>query len=96
MFRALLIGFMMFVSVVTQAATTVTATRVWPAADYTRLTIEATSEINQKITTLKNPDRLVLDLEGIDLNANIKALSTAISPFDPYIQQVRFKSRSKS
>ncbi len=89
MFRALLIGFMMFVSVVTQAATTVTATRVWPAADYTRLTIEATSEINQKITTLKNPDRLVLDLEGIDLNANIKALSTAISPSDPYIQQVR-------
>jgi len=89
MFRALLISLMMFVSFVAQAATTVTATRVWPAADYTRLTIEANSEINQKITTLKNPDRLVLDLEGIDLNANIKALSTAISPSDPYIQQVR-------
>lgn len=89
MFRALLISLIIFVSSVAQAATTVTATRVWPAADYTRLTIEATSEINQKITTLKNPDRLVLDLEGIDLNANIKALSTAISPSDPYIQQVR-------
>ena len=89
MFRALLISLMMLVSFVAQAATTVTATRVWPAADYTRLTIEANSEINQKITTLKNPDRLVLDLEGIDLNANIKALSTAISPSDPYIQQVR-------
>lgn len=89
MFRALLISLMMFVSFVAHALTTVTATRVWPAADYTRLTIEATSEINQKITILKNPDRLVLDLEGIDLNANIKALSTAISPSDPYIQQVR-------
>jgi len=80
---------MMFVSFVAHAVTTVTASRVWPAADYTRLTIEATSEINQKITILKNPDRLVLDLEGIDLNANIKALSTAIAPSDPYIQQVR-------
>lgn len=89
MFRALLISLMMFVSFVAHAVTTVTASRVWPAADYTRLTIEATSEINQKITILKNPDRLVLDLEGIDLNANIKALSTAISPSDPYIQQVR-------
>ena len=89
MFRALLISLMMLISFVAQAATTVTATRVWPAADYTRLTIEATSEINQKITILKNPDRLVLDLDGIDLNANIKALSTAISPSDPYIQQVR-------
>ncbi len=89
MFRALLISLMMFVSFVAHAVTTVTASRVWPAADYTRLTIEATSEINQKITILKNPDRLVLDLEGIDLNANIKALSTAIAPSDPYIQQVR-------
>jgi N-acetylmuramoyl-L-alanine amidase len=89
MFRALLISLMMFVSFVAHAATTVTATRVWPAADYTRLTIEATSEINQKITILKNPDRLVLDLEGIDLNPNIKALSSAISLSDPYIQQVR-------
>ncbi len=89
MFRALLISLMMFVSFVANAVTTVTASRVWPAADYTRLTIEATSEINQKITILKNPDRLVLDLEGIDLNANIKALSTAIAPSDPYIQQVR-------
>lgn len=89
MFRALLISLMMIVCFVAHAATTVTATRVWPAADYTRLTIEATSEINQKITILKNPDRLVLDLDGIDLNANIKALSTAISPSDPYIQQVR-------
>lgn len=89
MFRALSISLMMLISFVAQAATTVTATRVWPAADYTRLTIEATSEINQKITILKNPDRLVLDLDGIDLNANIKALSTAISPSDPYIQQVR-------
>jgi N-acetylmuramoyl-L-alanine amidase len=67
----------------------VTATRVWPAADYTRITIEASSEINQKMMVLKDPDRLVLDLEGVDLNANLKSLASAISPNDPYIKIVR-------
>ena len=67
----------------------VTATRVWPAADYTRITIEASSEISQKMMVLKDPDRLVLDLEGVDLNANLKSLANAISPNDPYIKQVR-------
>lgn len=89
MFRAILISLILFNCLIAEAVTTVTAARVWPATDYTRLTIEASSEINQKITTLKNPDRLVLDLEGVDLNAIIKSLSTAISPSDPYIQQVR-------
>jgi N-acetylmuramoyl-L-alanine amidase len=89
MFRTILISLILFNCLIAEAVTTVTASRIWPAADYTRLTIEASSEINQKITALKNPDRLVLDLEGVDLNANIKSLSTAISPSDPYIQQVR-------
>jgi N-acetylmuramoyl-L-alanine amidase len=89
MLRAILISFILFVNLAAQAATTVTATRVWPAADYTRITIEASSEIPQKIMVLKNPDRLVLDLEDVALNDNLKALSAAISPTDPYIQQVR-------
>jgi N-acetylmuramoyl-L-alanine amidase len=89
MLRAILISFILFVNLPAQAATTVTATRVWPAADYTRITIEASSEIPQKIMVLKNPDRLVLDLEDVALNDNLKALSAAISPTDPYIQQVR-------
>jgi len=71
------------------AAVNITATRVWPAADYTRITIEASSEISQKMLLLKDPDRLVLDLDGVDLNANLKALANQISPNDPYIKQVR-------
>jgi N-acetylmuramoyl-L-alanine amidase len=57
MLRAILISFILFVNLAAQAATTVTATRVWPAADYTRITIEASSEIPQKIMVLKNPER---------------------------------------
>ena len=71
------------------AAVNVTSTRVWPAADYTRITIEASSEVSQKMMILKDPDRLVLDLDGVELNQNLKALAGQISPNDPYIKQIR-------
>ncbi len=87
--RILILGFLFLAPVTASPGVNVTATRVWPAADYTRITIEASSEISQKMMTLKDPDRLVLDLEGVDLNANLKSLANAISPNDPYIKQVR-------
>ena len=87
--RVLILGFLILTPVFANPAVNVTATRVWPAADYTRITIEASSEISQKMMMLKDPDRLVLDLEGVDLNANLKSLANAISPNDPYIKQVR-------
>jgi N-acetylmuramoyl-L-alanine amidase len=87
--RILILGFLILKPALANPAVNVTATRVWPAADYTRITIEASSEISQKMMMLKDPDRLVLDLEGVDLNANLKSLANAISPNDPYIKQVR-------
>jgi N-acetylmuramoyl-L-alanine amidase len=71
------------------APITVTAARVWPAADYTRITLESTQPITHKMMTLKDPDRLVLDLENVDLGANLKTLSDKILSSDPYIKQVR-------
>lgn len=88
-FRSLVVVFLSVGLATAVPVATVTATRLWPAADYTRLTIEATSEITQKMILLRDPDRLVLDLEGIDLNANIKSLANAVSVNDPYIKQVR-------
>lgn len=88
-FRSLVVVFLSIGLATAVPVATVTATRLWPAADYTRLTIEATSEITQKMILLRDPDRLVLDLEGIDLNANIKSLVNAVSVNDPYIKQVR-------
>lgn len=87
--KILILGLLILKPALATPAVNVTATRVWPAADYTRITIEASSEISQKMMMLKDPDRLVLDLEGVDLNANLKSLANAISPNDPYIKQVR-------
>src|SRR5262245_27930813 len=38
--------------------------RVWPSQDYTRITIETAVEVRYELTALKNPERLVLDLEA--------------------------------
>ncbi|MEZ0232864.1 MAG: N-acetylmuramoyl-L-alanine amidase [Methylophilaceae bacterium] len=72
-----------------EAAITIAAARVWPAADYTRITIEASSSIDYKMTMLKDPERLVLDLNDVDLGPTLKSLSEKILTSDPYIRQVR-------
>jgi len=70
-------------------ASQILAVRVWPSEDYTRVTLE--NDSNLKITNfiVKNPDRLVVDIEGIDLNSTLKDLVAKIQPNDPYIKQVR-------
>src|SRR5688572_22585041 len=41
----------------------VLSARIWPARDYTRLTIESKQEIQYTLFTLKDPERVVLELE---------------------------------
>ena len=67
----------------------VSAARVWPAADYTRITLESPAAIQHKVFSLDNPDRLVLDLEGADITSALTALSTTIGDKDPYVKSVR-------
>ena len=39
------------------------AVRVWPAPEYTRVTIETRDQIRYSVFALEGPDRLVVDLE---------------------------------
>ncbi|WP_173060628.1 N-acetylmuramoyl-L-alanine amidase [Sulfurimicrobium lacus] len=71
------------------AAVTVTAARVWPAAEYTRITLETSSLIKFSQSIVKDPERLVLDLEGIEPNAALTGLSAKVGEDDPYIKLVR-------
>ncbi len=71
------------------ASNLVTASRVWPAQDYTRITLEATNAISYKVFFLKNPDRIVMDIDNVELNANLKSLADKIAADDPNIKQVR-------
>lgn len=87
--KTLVLIAMLAATMAAQAAITVTAARVWPAADYTRITLESAQPITHKMMTLKDPDRLVLDLENVDLGATLKTLTDKILASDPYIKQVR-------
>jgi N-acetylmuramoyl-L-alanine amidase len=61
---------------------------VWPARDYTRVTLESRSPVNFTHQTVRNPERLV-DLEGVELNDILQSLPSKISGQDPYIQLIR-------
>lgn len=69
----------------------VLAVRVWPAEDYTRITLEYASNRSVDFTQmlLQNPDRLVVDLEGVEFNAVLQSLPSKILGKDPYIQLIR-------
>ena len=65
------------------------AVRVWPAADYTRVTIECNTALKYSQFTIKNPERLVVDLEGIEFNSVLESLSNKIAADDPNIKLLR-------
>ena len=67
----------------------ITSARVWPAADYTRITLETSAPVQPKLFSLDNPERLVLDLENVDVNATLAGLAEKIGANDPYLQSVR-------
>lgn len=71
------------------AGTHITSTRIWPAADYTRVTIESQKPIRHTLFGLKNPERLVLDLEDVEITAALSGLADKIGSSDPYVQSVR-------
>ena len=66
-----------------------TATRLWPSPDYTRLTLEASKPVAYKYFMLSNPQRLVIDLEGVEPGAALDALAGQLTPDDPYIAAIR-------
>ena len=67
----------------------IVAVRVWPAEDYTRVTIESDVALKATHQLITDPDRLMVDIDGLDLNPTLRELVAKITPNDPYIRQVR-------
>jgi len=72
-----------------QAAVTISSARFWPAQDYTRLTLESKASVSYTMFLIKDPERLVIDLQDVDLNDVLKSLSRTVGSDDPYIKGVR-------
>ena len=48
--------------------------RVWQSPDQVRLVLDLTSSHQHKVFQLTNPDRIVIDLEGADLKADLNSV----------------------
>jgi N-acetylmuramoyl-L-alanine amidase len=62
---------------------------VWPSQDYTRVTIETGAELRYELTALKNPERLVLDLENVDFLSLVDQSAKKVGADDPYVTGLR-------
>ena len=63
--------------------------RIWPSEDYTRITLESDTPLPISQQVLSNPDRLVVDVQGLQLNSTLKDLVAKVKPNDPYVSQIR-------
>lgn len=67
------------------------AVRMWPAQEYTRVTLEHDAPLKFKYFFVRSsrPLRLVVDIEGLDFTAALKQQIEAVKADDPYIQAMR-------
>ncbi|BET25249.1 N-acetylmuramoyl-L-alanine amidase [Limnobacter thiooxidans] len=63
--------------------------RLWPADEYTRVTLEHAGAIKYKHFLIENPWRMVIDLLDLRLDSTLKELTSRLHPDDPYVQQIR-------
>lgn len=71
------------------AAIAISSARVWPALEYTRLTLESAKPIRYELFSIRNPDRLVIDLKDVETNGPLSKLVGTIRSDDPYIKSIR-------
>ena len=69
--------------------TSILAVRVWPAKDYSRVTIESDTGLKTKYYFIAEPPRLAVDIEGIDLIPALRELVAKVKPDDPNIAGIR-------
>jgi len=67
----------------------IVAVRVWPAADYSRVTIESDQPLSARQSLAQDPPRLVIDIDQLDLSPALRELVGKVQPGDPFIAGVR-------
>jgi len=72
------------------AAAKIVAVRMWPARDYTRVTLEHDGPLKyQQFVVREGAPRLVVEIEGLELDPSLRELVSKVQPNDPYIALVR-------
>lgn len=67
------------------------AVRMWPADEYTRITLESDSPLKYKHFFVRSskPVRLVVDIENLELNESLKRQISNVKADDPYVAAMR-------
>ena len=65
------------------------AVRIWPAPDYSRVTIESDTPLKFKPLMVADPPRLAVDIEGVVLNPALRELVAKVQANDPNIAGIR-------
>ena len=68
---------------------TIVAVRIWPASDYTRVTIESDQPLSAHNFLAENPNRLVVDIDNLELSPALRDLVGKVRADDPFIAGVR-------
>jgi N-acetylmuramoyl-L-alanine amidase len=76
------------------AAARIASARMWPAQEYTRVIVEAPLPVPHEVITLKDPYRVVLELQGAVLTPDLAQLPSRVQASDPYIAAIRFGTRA--
>ncbi len=67
----------------------IVAVRLWPAEDYTRITIESDTALQATHRMIGSPPRMAVDIEGLDLNPTLRELVAKVRSTDPNIAGIR-------
>lgn len=78
------------------ATTQMVAVRVWPASSYSRITLESNAPLTYRHFFLKAPNRLVIDIDNLTVNAVLRDISSLVQSSDPYIKKLRVGQYNKN
>jgi N-acetylmuramoyl-L-alanine amidase len=68
---------------------TIVGVRVWPAPEYSRVTIESDTQLKSSQVVLTQPPRLLVDIEGLELGPQLRELVAKVNADDPFIAGIR-------
>jgi N-acetylmuramoyl-L-alanine amidase len=73
---------------------TIVAVRVWPAPEYSRVTVESDGALSSRQLVMTDPPRLAVDIEGLDLSPELRDLVAKVKSEDPFIAGIRASQQS--
>ena len=72
----------------------IVAVRIWPAEDYTRVTIESDTPLKTSYRMVGLPPRLAVDVDGLELSPTLRELVAKVRSDDPNIAGIRVGQNS--